>query len=168
MPPKRKQPATAKQTSITSHALPLLKKPMEAIGKQVGVLGGYWVGRMTDAEKETLYKCTVRDFTLAHKFPAQQTPVAAVSLQEMGVGGTGSTEMGDASGEIFWMPYTPDFLRCYYNTFPDELPKSNDEQKTPVSMASKEPTQDDNGAPPCLPATLPARHPGRLIAVPDR
>lgn len=41
MPPKRKT-STKKQVSITQHALPLLKKPMEQIGKQVNVPGSFW------------------------------------------------------------------------------------------------------------------------------
>ena len=44
-------------------------------------------------------------------------------MQEMGRTGTGSTEQGDSSGEIFWMPYPDPFLTYYYGTFPDELPK---------------------------------------------
>ena len=102
--------AQTKQPTILGHALPLLKKPMEAIGEQINVPGSYWEGSISAEEKTTLYKCTVRDFTLAHKFPAQQVPVAAVHLQEMGISGTGSTELGDSSGELFWMPYSPTFL----------------------------------------------------------
>ena len=73
----------------------LLKKPMEAIGKQIRVPGSYWAGNMTAAEKDTDYvwilvhdlalraspahqhterartPCgsTVRDFSIAHTFP---------------------------------------------------------------------------------------------------
>ena len=36
---------TAQQQRLTSFALPLLKKPMEVIRKQVGVKGAYWDGR---------------------------------------------------------------------------------------------------------------------------
>ena len=129
---KRKHTSSAKQISIMEHALPTLKRPMEAIGKQISVPGSYWEGRQTDDEKQTLYKCTVRDFSLAHKFSPQQPPVAAVSLQEMGVDGTGSTELGDASSEVFWMPYVPTFLQYYYATFPGELPKPKDSQSEPV------------------------------------
>ena len=71
-----------------------LKKPMEAIGKQIRVPGSYWAGNMTAAEKDTDYfwcaslpcarlphistlserartPCgsTVRDFSIAHTFP---------------------------------------------------------------------------------------------------
>ena len=73
------------------HALPLLKKPLEQIGKQINVPGSYWEGRMSADERSTLYKCTVRDFTLAHKFPGKPAPESAFQLQEMGVSGTGST-----------------------------------------------------------------------------
>ena len=129
---KRKTPAKsskAKQPTITTHALPLPKKPMELVGKQIGVPGAWWEGRMSAEEKKTLYKCTVRDFKLLHKFPWAIAPEAAVSLQEMGVSGTGSTEHGDASGEVFWMQYNPTFLKFYYDTFPGELPSP---AKTPT------------------------------------
>ena len=125
MAPKRKsssKKSQATQPTITEHVLPLPKKPMELIGKQIGVPGAYWEGRMSEEEKKQLYKCTVRDFKLLHKFPLAQVMEAAVSLQEMGVSGTGSTEHGDASGEVFWMPYNPTFLQYYYATFPENLP----------------------------------------------
>ena len=59
----------------------LLKKPMEAIGKQIRMPGSFWAGNMTAAEKDTDYfwcaslpcarPCgsTVRDFSIAHTFP---------------------------------------------------------------------------------------------------
>ena len=40
---RRKQPAK-KQQPITLHALPLLTKPLEQIGKQINVPGSYWDG----------------------------------------------------------------------------------------------------------------------------
>jgi len=43
MAPKRKA-AKLKQSNITDHNLPLLKKPMEAIGKQINVPGEFWEG----------------------------------------------------------------------------------------------------------------------------
>ena len=107
---RRKQPAK-KQPCITEHALPLLKKPLEQIGKQINVPGSYWEGQLSADERSTLYKCTVRDFTQMHKFPGEQAPRAAFQLQEMGVAGTGSTEQGDSSGEVFWMPYVPRHAR---------------------------------------------------------
>ena len=46
MPPKGSTRKTSKkQVSITQHALPLLKKPMEQIGKQVNVPGSFWDGK---------------------------------------------------------------------------------------------------------------------------
>ena len=96
---RSKQPAK-KQQPITLHALPLLKKPLEQIGKQINVPGSYWEGRMSADERSTLYKCSMRDFTQMHKFPGEQAPRAAFRLQEMGVAGTGSTEQGDSSGEV--------------------------------------------------------------------
>ena len=41
---------------------------LELIGTQVSVPGAYWLGRMSVAEKETLYICVVRDFSALHKF----------------------------------------------------------------------------------------------------
>ena len=164
MPRGGKGKMKTKQSSLqTAGLLPMLKKPAEAIGTYLHVPGAFW-DKCPAADKEKIFQCLVRDFDALHKFAGGQAPSAAFEVQEMGEKGDGSLELGVASGEIFWMPYTPDFLKCYYNTFPDELPKLNDEQKTPVSIANKEPTQDDSGAPPCLPATLPARHhPGRQV-----
>ena len=38
---KASSKSKAKQPNITEHALPLPEKPMELIGKQIDVLGGY-------------------------------------------------------------------------------------------------------------------------------
>ena len=82
MPASSKRKASAKkQQPITQHALPLLKKPMEQIGKQIKVPGSFWDGRMSTEERNT---CTVRDFTLVHKFPTKPAPENAWQLQEMG------------------------------------------------------------------------------------
>ena len=130
---RRKQPAK-KQQPITLHALPLLKKPLEQIGKQINVPGSYWEGRMSADERSTLYKCSMRDFTQMHKFPGEQAPRAAFQLQEMGVAGTGSTEQGDSSGEVFWMPYSPTFLGFFYETFPQMLPQPSMKTVGTLSM----------------------------------
>ena len=134
---RSKQPAK-KQQPITLHALPLLKKPLEQIGKQINVPGSYWEGRMSADERSTLYKCSVRDFTQMHKFPGEQAPRAAFQLQEMGVAGTGSTEQGDSSGEVFWMPYSPTFLGFFYETFPEMMPQPNKETGGPGGQQSAE------------------------------
>ena len=44
---------------------PLLKKPMEVIGKQVGVKGAYWDGRQTDEEKASTFMCSVVDYSIS-------------------------------------------------------------------------------------------------------
>ena len=56
---KRKSTAqpVAKQQHQQLEQLPVLKKPLEQIGKQLGVPGKYWEGRMTADEKETIYLC---------------------------------------------------------------------------------------------------------------
>ena len=63
MAPKRKASAK-KQQPITQHALPLLKKPMEQIGKQIKAPGSFWDGRTSTDERNTSYKCTVREISL--------------------------------------------------------------------------------------------------------
>jgi hypothetical protein len=57
---KRKAPQP-----ITTNLLPLLKKPTEKIGVQIKLPGSFWElneGRMSEAEKITLFKCTIIDF----------------------------------------------------------------------------------------------------------
>ena len=90
MAPKGK--GKAQQPAITSHvpSFPAIKKPMELLGKSIGVMGAYWVGQMSDTERATEYICTITDFTLAHKFTPDGVPKSAFKLQEMGPAGTGS------------------------------------------------------------------------------
>jgi hypothetical protein len=116
------------QQKITASALPVLKKPLDQIGKQIGVLGAFWEGRMTAEEKAMVYKCTVREFEMLHKWDDGRPPSAAFQLQEMGVTGTGSLEHGDSSGEIFWMPYPMPYLTYHYKTFPGDLPTPQNEE----------------------------------------
>ncbi|KAL1521918.1 hypothetical protein AB1Y20_021567 [Prymnesium parvum] len=133
MPPNSKRAKKAdarsvkrtKPTSMTQYAQPLLKKPLEHIGKQVYVKGSYWEGCLTSAEKETKYLCTlVMDFTDAlHTWGrGGRPPCPAFKVQEMGESGTGNLEHGDASGEIFFIPYPHPFLEFFYDTFPELLP----------------------------------------------
>ena len=70
MAPHRKKGKAkgAKQVLVTDTHMPLLKKPLEHIGKQIDVPGSFWEGRMSEAEKSTLYKCTIREFTVMHAF----------------------------------------------------------------------------------------------------
>ena len=108
MAPKRGRPAAPPKGKSGQQAqleqLPLIKRPLELVGQTINVPGAYWHGRMSAAEKETLYVCVVRDFSALHKFMDGSTS-QAFELQEMGAAGTGSLEKGDASGEIFWMIY---------------------------------------------------------------
>ena len=60
---------TVQQQRLTSFALPLLKKPMEVIGKQVGVKDAYWDGRQTDEEKASTFMCSVVDYSISDTFP---------------------------------------------------------------------------------------------------
>ena len=108
MPPKRGRPTAAAKGKAPMQQqleqLPLIKKPLELIGDHVNVPGAFWEGRMSAAEKETLYKCVVRDHSALHKFINGHTS-EAFEVQEMGAAGTGSLERGDASGDIFWIAY---------------------------------------------------------------
>ena len=62
----------------------MLKKPTEHFGKQVGVPGAYWEGRMSAEERKTRFMCTTREFELIHKWEDGCAPSAAFQLQEMG------------------------------------------------------------------------------------
>ena len=124
-----------KQQRITASALPVLKRPLDQVGKQILVPGAYWVGRVSREEKDLEYKCTVIEFDMLHKWDDGRPPSAAFQLQEMGVTGTGSLEPGDSSGELFWMTYPmpyrgtgrsndqPGYQRKYQRCF-DQLPYS--------------------------------------------
>lgn len=96
--------------------LPLLKKPLEMIGKEVLVPGSHWGDSCTNArDKNRKFVCVVMDFCLTHRFEQNETPCTAFKLHEMGVDGTGG------NSEPFWMKYPMPFLTFYYETFPDEL-----------------------------------------------
>ena len=56
MPSTKRKASAKKQQPITQHVLPLLKKPMEQIGKQINVPGSFWDGRMSTDERNTFYK----------------------------------------------------------------------------------------------------------------
>lgn len=129
MPAKKKQRVAAgkqKQVRINTLMLPEIALPDSLLGKSIKVPGTYWHGRMSAVEKATSYLCTVRDYSLAHKFDANDprcSPEKAWELMEVGERGTGSLEPGDSSGEIFWMRNT-DFLKYYYDTYPEEMPRA--------------------------------------------
>ena len=140
---KGKSGAT-KQTSITATALPLLKKPCEHFGKQVAIPGSFWQGRMSEDERKTKYLCTIRDFELIHKWDDGRPPTNAIQLQEMGEGGEGSLEHGDASGEIFWVPYPTPFLKFFYDTFPDMMPMPKGTDDAAVQIVEGVKKEDAN------------------------
>ena len=76
---------------------PQLKKPLEVVGKTIDVPGNFW-DKCPAADKERFFKCTIRDYLIAHRFVVG--PISpAFQLQEMGERGTGSLEQGDSSGE---------------------------------------------------------------------
>ena len=70
---KAKGKATV-QSSLAIPAYPHLKKPLDHLGKQITVPGSAWGGRVAPDELHKLYKCTVQDFTLAHKFEEGGVP----------------------------------------------------------------------------------------------
>jgi hypothetical protein len=106
----------------------LLKKPLDHLGKQLNVEGSFWKGNMSAEERETVYKCTILDFSLAHKFSPDGVPRQAFHMQEMGVDGTGSLEKSNIESTKFWIEYPAPFLRVFYSTFPEdkETTQTND------------------------------------------
>ena len=57
MAPKR--PGSKQQQQLNVDAYTLLKKPMEHLGKQLNVPGSFWQGRMSEDERDKIYKCTI-------------------------------------------------------------------------------------------------------------
>jgi hypothetical protein len=86
MAPKR---ASKKQQQLNVDRFKLLKKPMDHLGKQINVSGSFWQGRMLAEERDKVYKCTIVDFSLAHKFAPDSSPRKAFKMQEMGIDGCG-------------------------------------------------------------------------------
>ena len=115
MAPKR---ASKQQQQLNVDQFKLLKKPMDHLGKQINVPGSFWQGRMLPEERDKVYKCTIVDFSLAHKFAPDSSPRKAFKMQEMGIDGTGSHEESDLTSTMYWIDYQLPFLRFYYNTFP--------------------------------------------------
>ena len=114
---------------------PLLQKPSETcVGRQIQVLGSYWTGRMSTEEDNSLYKCTVSEYHVLHKWDAGVTPSQAMELQEMDVDGQGSRETGGSDTDhMFFMKYPMPFLQYWYATFP---PPQQDTTTTGTSVVS--------------------------------
>jgi hypothetical protein len=115
MAPKR---ASKQQQQLNVDQFKLLKKPMDHLGKQINVPGSFWQGRMLPEERDKVYKCTIVDFSLAHKFAPDSSPRMAFKMQEMGIDGTGSHEASDLASTMYWIDYPMPFLSFYYDTFP--------------------------------------------------
>ena len=116
MAPKR--PGSKQQQQLNVDQYTLLKKPMEHLGKQLNVPGSFWQGRMSEDERDKIYKCTIVDFSLAQKVAPNSSPRMAFKVQEMGIDGTGSHEHSDLASTMYWIGYPIPFLRFFYDTFP--------------------------------------------------
>jgi hypothetical protein len=112
-PKKHKQ-----QQQLNVDQFKLLKKPMDHLGKQINVSGSFWQGRMLQEERDKVYKCTIVDFSLVHKFAPDSSPRKAFKMQEMGIDCTGSHEESDLASTMYWIDYPMPFLSFYYDTFP--------------------------------------------------
>ena len=115
MAPKR---TSKQQQQLNVDQYTLLKKPMEHLGKQLNVPGSFWQGRMSEDERDKIYKCTIVDFSLAQKVAPTSSPRMAFKVQEMGIDGTGSHEHSDLASTMYWIGYPMPFLRFFYDTFP--------------------------------------------------
>ena len=94
--------------------LPTLKKPIEAIGKTLEVIGAHWGSACPSGDKDKIFSCTINDFTLLHVFsPTKRAP--AFQLTDMGTDGLGG------NSERFWMEYPYPFLEFYWKTFPTAM-----------------------------------------------
>ena len=107
MAPKR---ASKQQQQLNVDQFKLLKKTMYHLGKQINVPGSFWQGRMLPDECGKVYKCTIIDFSLGHKFAPDSSPRMAFKMQEMGIDGTGSHEQNDLASTMYWIDYPLPFL----------------------------------------------------------
>ena len=104
MDPKR---ASKQQQQLNVDHYTLLKKPM---GKQLNVPGSFWQGRMSEDERDKIYKCTIVDFSLAQKVAPTSSPRMPFKVQEVGIDGTGSHEHSDLASTMYWIEYQMPFL----------------------------------------------------------
>lgn len=103
------------QTGLTDvNLLPLMKKPGEAVGKEIGVIGSHWGSSCPPGDRNKIFKCIVSDFSIAHRMDEDSPPTKAFQLSEMGVDGGGGNSV------TFWMVYPMPFLTFYYDTYPEE------------------------------------------------
>ena len=116
MPKKRSASGKAKQQVSLEQVnlLPVLKKPMTAVGKELKVPGHFWGESCAPGDKDKVFRCVVMDFQLAHRMTKDASPGAAFVLHEMGEDGAGG------NSDDFWVQYPMPFLTVYYDTYPDE------------------------------------------------
>ena len=101
------------QQQLNVDQFKLLKRPMDH-GKQINVPGSFWQSRMLAEERDKFYKCTIVDFSLAHKFGPDSSPRMAFKMQEMGIDGTGSHEQSELASKMYWIEYS--HTPSYYYT----------------------------------------------------
>ena len=112
MAPKR--PGSKQQQQLNVDQYTLLKKPMEHLGKQLNVPGSFWQGRMSEDERDKIYKCTIIDFSLTQKVAPNSSPRMAFKVQEVGIDCTGSHENSDLASTMYWIDYPMTFLHFFY------------------------------------------------------
>ena len=72
----------------------LLNKAMDHLGK-INVPGSFWQGRMLPDERDKVYKCTIVDFSLTHKF----APDSSLRTEGFQNAGDGHRLHGQSRGE---------------------------------------------------------------------
>ena len=58
----------SKQQELNVDHFKLLKKLIDHLGKQINVPGSFWQGLMLPDNHDQVYKCTIIDFSMDHKF----------------------------------------------------------------------------------------------------
>ena len=97
--------------------------------------GSYWDGCPT-ADKQKIFKCLTVEFIAMHDYGGG-IKGGGMQVKEMGESGTGSLELGDASGEVFVIPYPTPFLQFFYDANPDMLPESMRPVATPAQSTER-------------------------------
>ena len=119
--PRRKEAKkkTVQQSLEQSGQFPLLKKPADCVGKNVGVPGEHWGESCPAADRGKTFQCTITDYTLVHTHsPTEKWP--AMKLVEMGIDGHGG------HSESFWMRYPYPFLKFWYASYPLQQPQTTE------------------------------------------
>ena len=95
----------ASSSSSSTWISTLLKKPMEHLCKQLNVPCFFWQGSMSEDEQDKIYKYTIVDFSLDHKFTPDSSPRMTFKMQKMGINGTVSHENSDLASTMHWIEY---------------------------------------------------------------